>query len=243
VTSQPRLRARLAKLADVPVNYDAASLDLAHPAPGWDVDDLRQPLVTEPPGEPVPGGSFEIAGQLIRGYEFADPSLVRATYDPDSPLLGRDMLLELRALGLISIHVGVRIVSVDDEPRTVDGRPVRVFGWAYRTLQGHVEQGQMEWHVWKWLDTGEVEFRVHAVSRIASIPNPVVWIGFHLLHNYERKLFLSSTERRMRELVARAVGDDDSPADSVRKQSPLLTARHSDAADPAHGTLADRLED
>ena len=36
---------------------------------------------------------------------------------------------------------------------TVDGRPVRVWGWPYRTLEGHIEQGEMSWEVWKWLDT------------------------------------------------------------------------------------------
>ena len=235
-------RGRLEALADTPVNYDPAAVDLEHPPTGWTVDDRRHPLVPEPPGAPIDGGSFEIATRLIRGYEFADPSLVRAHYDPDAPLLGRNMLLELRALGLVSVDVGVRIVRVDDQQRVEDGRPLRIFGWAYRTLQGHVEEGQMEWHVAKWLDTGQVEFRVFAVSRIAKIPNPLIWTGFHVLHNYERRLFLDSTGRRMSELVSRARGES-SPSDSIRAESPRLTARHSREDDPAHGALADRLDE
>ena len=97
---------------------------------------------------------------------------MRAYYDPDAPLQGREMLLELRALNLLSVFVGVRVVHVYDEVRERGGRDARVFGWAYRTLEGHVERGQMDWQVWKWLDTGEVQFRVHAVSRPASIANP-----------------------------------------------------------------------
>ena len=138
---------------------------------------------------------------MLQGYEFADPSLVRAHYDRDAPLRGRNMLLELRALNLVSVHVGVRVVHVYDEVRTRDGRDARVFGWAYRTLKGHVEMGQMDWQVWKWCDTGEVQFRVHAVSRPAPVSNPIIRVGFWLLREHERAVFLSSTETRMRTLT------------------------------------------
>jgi uncharacterized protein (UPF0548 family) len=231
----------LASLAGRPVNYDPNGLDLANPPGGWTVDDRLQSLPPEPPGEPVAGGSWETAARLIRGYEFADPSIVRARYDPDAPLLGRDMLLELRALGLVSVYVGVRVCEVWDGNKERDGRRARVFGWAYRTLEGHVEQGEMGWQVWKWLDTGEVEFRARAVSRTAPIANPVIWAGFHLLRRYERRLYLGSTDRRMRELTARALREQ-SPADAVRRASPELTARGGDQGE-AHDTLARRLEE
>jgi uncharacterized protein (UPF0548 family) len=236
------LAPRLAALADTPVNFDPAQLDLDDPPPAWTVDDRRQPLPGEPPGDPVDGGPWEIASRLIRGYEFADPSLVRAFYDPDLPLQGRDMLLELRALGLVKIHVGVRVALVWDEVRSCDGRDARVFGWAYRTLEGHVEKGQMGWQVWKWLDSGEVEFRSHAVSRTASITNPVIWLGFHALKGYERRLYLNSTDRRMRELTARALRAD-SPADAIRAGSPELTVRGGADGDDVHEELAAHLDD
>jgi uncharacterized protein (UPF0548 family) len=232
--------AGLASLAGRSVNYDPDELDLAHPPAGWTVDERRQALPSEQPGEPAAGGSWEIAARLVRGYEFADPSIVRARYDPDTPLLGRDMLLELRALGLVSVYVGVRVSEVWDDHRERDGRPARVFGWAYRTLEGHVEQGEMGWQVWKWIDTGEVEFRARAVSRTAPISNPVIWLGFHLLKRYERRLYLGSTDRRMRELTARALREE-SPADAVRRASPELTARGGDQGG-VHDTLAGRLE-
>ncbi len=149
------------------------------------------------PANVEPDGSWEVATRLIRGYEFADPSLVRAYYDHDRPLEGREMLLELRALNLFRVHVGVRVVKVYDEIRTEGERRAHVFGWAYRTLEGHVEAGQMDWQVWKWLDSGEVQFRVHAVSRTAHIRNPFVRLGFWLLRDHEREVFLDSTDRRM----------------------------------------------
>jgi uncharacterized protein (UPF0548 family) len=242
VRPSPNLQRRLDALQRAPVNYDPAAVDLAHPPPGWLVDRRLTPLAREAPGEPEDGGSFQVASRLIRGYEFADPSLVRAFYDRDAPLQDRTMLLELRALGLVSIHVGVRVVEVFDDTRVLQGRRVRRFGWAYRTLQGHVERGQMDWQVWKWLDSGEVEFHVQAVSQIASIPNPIIWIGFHALRRYERRLFLDSTGRRMQQLTERALRDG-SPQEAVRTSSADLTARPSSSDDPVHAQLADELRE
>ena len=215
MTPSPAVQRKLDGLAAKPVNYDVDALDLGDPPAGWHVDDRWQSLTAEAPGEPVPEGSWEIAGRLIRGYEFADPSLVRAFYAPDAPLEGRNMLLELRALGFFRVHVGVRVVHVYDERRRVGDRDARVFGWAYRTLEGHVEQGQMDWQVWKWLDSGEVQFRVHAVSRTAPIPNPIVRIGFWVLREHERAVFLNSTDRRMCELTALALKGEQ-PGERVR---------------------------
>jgi uncharacterized protein (UPF0548 family) len=233
----PRLRAKLAALPAKPVNYHPASLDLKNPSQGWLVDVRRQALPGEPPGEPVSEGSFATAARLIRGYEFADPSIVRAYYDPHAPLLGRNMLLELRALGLVSIHVGVRVVDVEDDARQIGGREARVFGWSYRTLAGHVEKGQMDWQVWKWKDTGEVEFHVHAVSRPARIRHPFVRLGFLLLRRHERALFLDSTQRRMRELTEAALSAENR-ALRIRSASSELTARRLASDHPAHDELA-----
>ena len=121
---------------------------------------------------PAERGSWEIARRLMRGYEFADPSIVRAYDDPALPLEGREMLLKLQALGLVSMYVGVRVGDVYECTRELDGRQVRVWGWNYRTLEGHVEMGQMAWEVWKWLDTGEVEFRVHSIRPRRPHPEP-----------------------------------------------------------------------
>ena len=242
MTDAARIERRLASLADRPVNYDVAALDLTDPPPGWNVDRRCQALAPEPPGRPVREGSWEIASRLIRGYEFADPSLVRAHYDPARPLEGRDMLLELRALGLFGVFVGVRIVAVYDEVRRVGGRRARVFGWAYRTLEGHVERGQMDWQVWKWLDTGEVQFRVHAVSRTAAIANPVIRVGFWLVKGHERTLFLDSTQRRMQALTELALRAGGRRQESVGDAAAELTARRPPSGDRSHERLADNVK-
>ncbi len=237
----PQIRRRLRALADKPINFDLACVRSSPPPPGWLLDERCQPLPGEPPGAPIPGGSWEIAQRLIRGYEFADPSVVRAYYDPDAPLPGRDMLLRLRALGRVDIHVGVRVGEVIDETRRREGRSVRVWGWNYRTLEGHVEMGEMAWEVWKWLDTGAVEFRVHAVSRRAPIRNPIVWLGFRLFGPHERRVFLQSTNRRMLRFTELALEQDGS--EPIRRAAAELTARELPADDPAPDELARNLGD
>jgi uncharacterized protein (UPF0548 family) len=147
-----------------------------------------------------------VARRLLRDYEFADPDIVRAVYHPDSPLDERDMLLEARFWGL-RFRLGVRVGGVRDEAVDVDGRPVRVWGWNYRTLQGHLEMGQMDFEVWKWLDTGQVEFRTRRFSRHAHVRNPVVRLGLWIFGRREQVRFARRACDRMASLTAAALGD------------------------------------
>jgi uncharacterized protein (UPF0548 family) len=181
-----------AELQDAPVNFEHLG------GRGWKVDDYCQQLPAERPGPPEAGGTWERARRLMADYEFADPAIVRATYEPDSPLEGRDMLLEARFAGL-RFRFGVRVNDVTDEQREEAGRDVRVWGWSYRTLKGHLETGQMDYEVWKWLDDGSVEFRIHVVSRPARIPNPVVRLGFRLFGRREQVRFARHALQRMAE--------------------------------------------
>ena len=234
----PRVRRRLAALDGRPLNFDRAELAGARAGDssrvGWKVDDLREALPVEVRGPPSPGGSWELARTLIDGYEFADPSIVRAYYDPARPLLGREMLLRLRAVGLFQVFVGVRVLAVIDETVRCDGREARVWGWRYGTLEGHLERGEMSWEVWKWLDSGEVEFRVHAISRPAPIANPLIKLGFRLLGSHERVVFLRSTRERMRRFVERGLAAGG--ATPIEALAAGLTARalpHAESPPPA----------
>ena len=174
---------------------------------GWLVDDYSQPLPPEPPGPPVPGGSFEVARRLIRDYEFADPSIVRAVYHPERPLDQRDMLLEARFYGL-RFRFGVRVGGVVDERREVEGRPVQVWGWNYRTLQGHLEMGQMDFEVWKWTDTGDVEFHTCRFSRHSRAGNPLVRLGVRLFGRRQQVRFARAACDRMARLTASGLVKD-----------------------------------
>ena len=188
------------------LNFELGERGTFTPEKGWKVDEYRQPLPPEPPGDPVPGGSWEIARGLMRDYEFADPAIVRAVYQPERSLEGRDMLLEAPFLGL-RFRFGVRVGGVRDEIREVDDRAVRVWGWNYRTLQGHLEMGQMDYEVWKWLDSGEVEFRTCRFSRRARVGNPVVRLGLRLFGRRQQVKFARHACRRMARLTRAALRD------------------------------------
>jgi uncharacterized protein (UPF0548 family) len=192
----PCALAAMHALHDRPVNFDLEQRAKFSPEEGWRVDHYRQPLPAESPGQPAPGGTWERARELMLRYEFADPRIVRALYTLDSPLEGRDMLLEVRFLGL-RFRFGVRVGGVTDVTCDCEGRDVRVWGWNYRTLQGHLEMGQMDYEVWKWLDNGDVEFRIHVVSRAARIPNPIVRLGFRIFGRREQVRFAKRACERM----------------------------------------------
>lgn len=200
--------ARLAALDGCPLNYNPAEAG----GPGWRRDDYRQMLPREAPGDPEAGGSWRIACRLSRDYAFSDPNLVGAFFDRDAPLLGREMLLVLHAYGL-RIYAGVRVAHVADETRELDGRPARVFSWSYRTLVGHVEAGQRDFEIWKRLDTGEIEFRTHSVSRPADA-SPIILLGFRLLGRHKQSEFGRRACARM-DVLTRAALDAVSPADEV----------------------------
>jgi uncharacterized protein (UPF0548 family) len=205
LAATPRAQRALAELAGRPLNFDPAELEAAGEETGWHVDDYHRPLGSEPPGQPVPGGSFERARVLMCDYAFADPAVVRAVFDPAAGLANRNMLLQVR-FGPLRLFFGCRVGSITDETRTVEGRPVRVWGWSYGTLAGHVERGRMDWEVWKWLDDGAVEFRIHVVSRRARVRNPLVRLGFRIFGRSRQLRFARRACERMAELVARELG-------------------------------------
>ena len=197
---RPRKLRALRRLKSKPLNFDLARLPELISGGGWHVDDLRQPLSREAPGQPVPGGAWEQARQVMIDYQAADPAMVRATYDADAPLAGRDMLLEVRFL-FLRFHAGVRVGEVYEDDRFEAGRKARIFGWNYRTLAGHFEQGQMAYEVWKWIDTGDVEFHIHAASRVAQSGNPILRLGFRLIGRPLQLRFYRNACTRMAELV------------------------------------------
>jgi uncharacterized protein (UPF0548 family) len=196
LATEPRARRELADLRYRELNFDLPSLEALPKDAAWHVDDYCRALPGEPPGPPIPGGSFSIAQRLLSDYEFADPAVVQALYDPAEPLKGRNMLLEIR-FWMLRFRVGVRVEELYSETRELDKARVRVWGWAYRTLEGHLERGQMNYELWKWEETGNVEFRIHAISEMAAIRNPIVRLGFRLFGRREQIRFARVCGERM----------------------------------------------
>lgn len=188
------------------VNFQPIGWERAAADPAWQVDRQHTWLPAEEPGPPQHGGPFEVARGLLYDYEVADPRLVRAVYDAAAPFDGRDMLLVGRFFGL-RFAMGVRVGGVVDGPDVVDGRPVHRFAWHYRTLDGHLERGQMDYEVVKYLDDGRVAFRIAAYSQRGPIHNPVVRAGFALFGRWSQLRFYARAAHRMRSLTAARIAD------------------------------------
>jgi uncharacterized protein (UPF0548 family) len=201
-------RVRLARLARLGVNFTPISWEEADADPAWRADRRRLELPPEPPGPPVEGGPFAVARVLLWTYEVADPALVRAVYDAAAPLEGRDMLLVGRFAGL-RFPMGVRVGGVVDGPDGEDGAATHRFAWHYRTLEGHLERGQMDYEVVKDVESGRVSFRMAAYSQPGDIANPVVRAGFAVFGRRTQLRFYARALARMGRLTSQraTVGD------------------------------------
>lgn len=175
------------------VNYELHQVR----GPAWNFDQHRFYLHRETPGEPEPDGSWQLACRLVADYEFSPPHLIRAVYHRNDPLLGRDMLLEGRFYGL-RLYMGVRVTSVIDETRA--GK--RVWGWAYETLEGHLERGKVTYEVVKDQHTGEVEFDMHGYSQASHTLTPLLRLGWRLFGRRTQLRFYRESGRRMQSLVS-----------------------------------------
>ena len=214
----------LGRLAGRKINYDPASSPdgRAQSVAGhWHVDSDVTVLGQEKPGEPERAGPWATACRLVSQYEFADARILRGVYRQSDDLLGRNMLLEARFFGL-RIYLGVRVTGIIDETRESADGFERVWGWSYQTLEGHLEQGRLNYEVIKNLTTGQVSFRVAGYSRRAAIPNPVVRLGFEIFGRMTQQRFYRNIGRRMAHLVAAAQRGQPLPEPTVRPDGIVL---------------------
>jgi uncharacterized protein (UPF0548 family) len=191
---------RLAALANRQITFDPSDHGAVRVDRRWRIDDMVEPLPHEGSGPPTQEGSWEVARELMHSYQLADPGVVTAFYDSTRPFPGRDMLLRIRFAGL-RLRVGVRIGDVYEETRNLGGRQARVFGWSYRTLEGHFEQGEMHYELWKWLDTGDVEFHLRAISRPATRGPFLTRTGFRIFGRTQQLRFYRQVCRRTKRLT------------------------------------------
>jgi uncharacterized protein (UPF0548 family) len=223
----------LARLRGAPLNFEPPPGGEYGPERGWHADALAQRLPGERPGEPEPGGAWAVARRLVEDYRMADPAIVRATWAPGAPLLGRELLLQLRLFRVLRTWAGVRVTRVWDEQRDADGRWARVFGYEYATLRGHVEMGRMDFEVWKWRDDGAVEFRLHAHSRASGNGAPWTRLGFRLFGRRSQVRFYLRCCERIARLTAEDLGLPHEP--------PPTAVRLREADAPETAELSERL--
>lgn len=220
-------RSALDELSERPVNYRPEELGTA----GWHRDCHRARLPDERPGDPEPGGPWEVARRLVEIYEPPAPSIIRGLYRADVPLERRDILLEARFYGLHFL-MGVRVTEVIDEVRDDD---LRVWGWSYGTLEGHLERGNMTYEVVKHMDSGQVEFVTYGVSRSAPTLGPVIGLGWRLFGRRTQLRFY----RRCGERVQRIA--DDVLAGRRPLPSPVVVNGLVHAPSDAGPKVTDRL--
>ena len=215
---------RLEAARTSPATYDTDASEEHTEAGGWRLDHHERDLPPEPPGEPLPNGSFAIARRILRDYDFPDPRLITGIFSPDEPLEGRPMLLRARFLAF-TFWFAVRVSRVVDEVQTGPDGPTRVWGFGYYTLEGHFERGHITFAVRKALDTGRVSVWIDAVSRPDRIANPFYRLGFKLFGRRLQLRFartaLDRIERFVRdELAAQAVGAPVPARDTVDVEAP-----------------------
>lgn len=182
----------LAALRRRPVNYELAEVR----RPEWNFDEHRHTIGWEPPGPATDRGTWAVARDLVRDYEFTPPGLVRAVYDPRTPLLGRELLLEGR-FSALRFQMGVRITSLilsGDQEHDV-------FGWSYRTLDGHLERGEVVYQVVKHRSSGRVEFTATSHSQVDPRLGPVLRLGWFVFGRRTQLRFYREIQRRMGVLV------------------------------------------
>ncbi len=201
------------ELATRSVNYDERAAP-PYVTDGWHQDTWGLELGREEPGEPVPGGLVDTADALVNGYEFTDPAILRAVFRHPGDLVGRDMLLEGRFL-VLRFLIGVRITAELDELRDGPDGPERVVGWAYQTLQGHLEQGRLTYEIAKNLRTGVVEFRIDAHSRQAAIRNPLFRLGFAMFGRWTQVRFYRRALERLQARMSHLPGPAQPDADGL----------------------------
>lgn len=175
------LRARLERLSDVQLNFVGAEEELTGEQ-GWHHYQSDGLIVAAASAE-----AFERARVALANYQFSDPRIVVAHFDPAVPLAGRRMLLEIKVLGLRYL-CPTRVTTVRDE--------ADVFGFRYDTLEGHIERG-MEWFLLTRDADGAIRFRIEARWQRGEMPNWWSRLGFRVLSGYYQRLWHRRAHNRL----------------------------------------------
>lgn len=189
------------RLASLNYNYDVNQYLGSTNRIGWNIDHYEGLLDIESPGQPLIHGPFAAAREALIFYKFPDPHLIRAVFDPEVPLAGRNMLMFAKFLGF-TFTFGVRITEVIDTSE-VDrfGSEIKIWGYAYRTLAGHFEVGEIRFELKKNIRTGEVFFVINAYSKPDRIPNFFYRVGFKLFGRTLQKYFAQSSIKRLSQIA------------------------------------------
>jgi uncharacterized protein (UPF0548 family) len=176
------IKTRLEQARTARVNFDAIEEEMTGER-GWHHYHSEAVIAIDEEGD----DRFTRARVALANYQFSDPGIVRAHFDPADPLLGRCMLLEIQVLGLHYLCPAV-VNRVREEPG--------VFGFRYDTLEGHLERG-VEWFLLTKNDLGEIHFRVEARWQKGQFPNWWSRVGFIVLSGYYQRKWHRRAHHRL----------------------------------------------
>jgi uncharacterized protein (UPF0548 family) len=219
------LARRLERLRGLPVNFEAEQAEMT-PELGWNHYRSEAVIAHEPPGPPLDEGPFRRAEIAVAHYRFSDPDVVIGHFEADSRLLGRRMLLEMKALSILHYLAGVVVSAVRNEEQN----GTHVFAFRYDTLTGHIERGS-EWFVLKKdLRTGEIRFEIEAAWLPGEFPNWWSRLGFRFLGPRYQRYWHHEAHRRLFRIARGASDAVPSNGDEVAHAGPDVlfqrTPRH-----------------
>jgi hypothetical protein len=200
-----KLAQRLAEIGVMEPTIDLTQRENYVAGAGWHLDSREAPLPSEPPGPPLPDGSFATACAIVQAYEFPPSRLIRGLFDPAAPLENRAMLLRARYLWM-TFELPVRVSRVIDITREGSQGTEYAWGYSYQTLAGHLERGEITFEIVKQLATGAVAFRIHSFSQTGHIVNLLHRYGFRLVGRRLQRHFAERSLKNMQLLVGARVG-------------------------------------
>jgi uncharacterized protein (UPF0548 family) len=178
------LKVRMTALAGLNRNFDVPEEELTVDH-GWHHWYSEAVIAHERPHEHE---CFERASVALANYQFSDPDIVLAHFDPATELLGRRIMLEIKVFGLHYLCPAL-VTRVRDEDGTV-------FGFRYDTLIGHMERG-LEWFLLTKSSDGEIRFRIEAMWQRGELPNWWSRIGFAALAGHYQRKWHRQAHRRL----------------------------------------------
>jgi uncharacterized protein (UPF0548 family) len=192
--SNEELARRLEEASKLEESFSEPVTEMTRDA-GWHQYHSESVVGHENPGTPATDGPFQRGCTVVTSYEFSDPRIVIGHFDPDVPLEGRNMLLEIRAFRSLHYLSAVRVNAVKSESTD----HYSACGFRYDTLEGHIERG-FEWFVLtKDHTSGEIRFRIEAAWRPGDFPNAWSRIGFAVVGPRYQRLW----HRRAHGLLSR----------------------------------------
>lgn len=183
--STAQIQRFLDRSQDLPLSYSPAGI-LRQPSSDYQLDEQ---VVAIGHGE----ADFKQACIALMGWKHFEMGWVEAFPNHKSIEVGTDVAVLIRHLGFWSLN-GARVLYFIGD--TTDQRS---FGFAYGTLANHAETGEELFEVFLDPKTGDVFYRIRAMSRPQS---PLAWLGLPYVRFLQEKFRRESAAAMKRLLVS-----------------------------------------